>query len=195
VRLLLIRHGESVAAVDGIKAGRDGCPGLTPRGVEQARDLGRRLDIRPDVLVSSSVLRARQTADELIAALRPGRVEIDDDLCEQHLGEGDGLPTAEFYARYGRFDPSAEPTRLLSPGGETWHSFVGRVHTVLTTWPERYADQTVVAVTHAGFLVGMFLSAFGVPRPGTGARIEFDFASVTEWEFSGHWRLVCLNLT
>ena len=148
-----------------------------------------------DVLVSSSVLRARQTADELITALRPGRTAIDDDLCEQHLGEGDGLPTTEFYARYGRFDPSAEQQRVMSPGGETWHDFIGRVHTVLTVWPERYAGQTVLAVTHAGFLVGMFLSAFAVPRPGTGTRIDFDFASVTEWEFTGHWRLVSLNLT
>jgi hypothetical protein len=31
--------------------------------------------------------------------------------------------------------------------------------------------------------------------PSAGTRVEFDFAAVTEWEFAGHWRLVCLNLT
>jgi probable phosphoglycerate mutase len=52
-----------------------------------------------------------------------------------------------------------------------------------------------MAVTHAGFMVWVFMRLFGVPRPGTGARVDFDFASVTEWEFSGGWRLVSLNLT
>jgi probable phosphoglycerate mutase len=59
MRLLLVRHAESVASVERLQASREGCPGPTARGVEQARELGRRLDARPDVLVSSPVLRAR----------------------------------------------------------------------------------------------------------------------------------------
>ncbi|REH35156.1 hypothetical protein BCF44_11816 [Kutzneria buriramensis] len=39
----------------------------------------------------------------------------------------------------------------------------------------------------------MFLTLFGVP--GTGTRVEFDFAAVAEWEFAGYRRLVCLSLT
>lgn len=142
----------------------DNCPGLTSVGFDQARELGRRLDVRPDVLVRSPVTRARQTADELIAALRPPRTEIDRDLAEVDIDE-------------------------------PWNGFLSRVDNVLTTWPERYAGQTVMAVTHAGFMVWVFMTLFGVPRPGTGARVDFDFASVTEWQFSGGWRLVSLNLT
>ena len=165
MRLLLVRHAESLASAHNLPTGNDDCPGLTPRGFEQARELARRLDVRPDVLVASPVTRARQTADELIAALRPARTEIDADLVE--------------------FDGDAE----------TWDSFLSRVDNVLGTWPARYADQTVLAVTHGGFMVWVFVKLFGVPRPGTGARVDFDFAAVTEWEFSGGWRLVSLNVT
>jgi len=30
---------------------------------------------------------------------------------------------------------------------------------------------------------------------GVVSRVDFDFASVTEWQFAGRWRLVSLNLT
>ncbi|QUQ63270.1 histidine phosphatase family protein [Kutzneria sp. CA-103260] len=164
MRLLLVRHAESLAMTRNLTVSNDNCPGLTSVGFDQARELGRRLDVRPDVLVRSPVTRARQTADELIAALRPPRTEIDRDLAEVDIDE-------------------------------PWNGFLSRVDNVLTTWPERYAGQTVMAVTHAGFMVWVFMTLFGVPRPGTGARVDFDFASVTEWQFSGGWRLVSLNLT
>jgi len=164
MRLLLVRHAESVAMVENLTVSNADCPGLTARGLEQARDLGQRLDVRPDVLVHSPVTRARQTAEELITALRPPRTEIDRDLVEVDIDE-------------------------------TWDSFLSRVDKVLATWPEKYAGQTVLAVSHAGFMVWVFMKLFGVPRPGTGTRVDFDFASVTEWEFSGAWRLVSLNLT
>ncbi len=150
--------------VEHLRVSNDNCPGLTARGVQQARELGQRLDVRPDVLVHSPVTRARQTAEELIAALRPARTEIDRDLAEVDIDE-------------------------------PWDGFLSRVDKVLATWPEKYAGQTVMAVTHAGFMVWVFMRLFGVPRPGTGTRVDFDFASVTEWEFSGGWRLVSLNLT
>ena len=163
MRLLLVRHAESVATVENLTVGNNNCPGLTPRGFAQARELGERLDVRPDVLLSSPVTRARQTADALITALRPARTEIVNDLAEVDIDE-------------------------------PWDDFLARVNNMLTTWPQKHGDQTVLAVTHAGFMVWVFLTLFGVPRPGTGTRVDFDFAFVTEWEFSGGWRLVSLNL-
>jgi phosphohistidine phosphatase len=66
VRLFLVRHAEAAPGTpDDLRA-------LTPRGREQARALGTRLaadGLRPDVLVSSPLLRARETAEELGRAL------------------------------------------------------------------------------------------------------------------------------
>jgi hypothetical protein len=58
----------------------------------------------------------------------------------------------------------------------------------------RFDGQQVIAVTHAGFIVATFLLLFAVPRPGTGARIDPAYASITQWEHvQAAWRLVRFN--
>jgi phosphohistidine phosphatase len=73
MRLVLVRHAEAApGAPDELRA-------LTPAGHEQARALGERLraeGIRPDAVLSSPLLRARQTAD----ALGFGESEADERL-------------------------------------------------------------------------------------------------------------------
>src|SRR5450432_2573121 len=67
--LLLIRHGESQANI-GLTTHLDSC--LTPRGIDQARQLGIRLaaghDLRDFVGLTSPYQRARQTAAEISGA-------------------------------------------------------------------------------------------------------------------------------
>ena len=70
--LYLIRHGESVANVQPIVAGMRGDVGLTERGVAQADRLRERLaqgEIAADVLIASTLPRARQTAEIIAPAL------------------------------------------------------------------------------------------------------------------------------
>lgn len=149
-----------------------------------------------DVLLSSTTLRARQTADLLSETLGLP-VQANCDLCEPHPGEGDGLAATEFARRYGAFDPPGEPDRPLSPGGESWNDFLARVRRTVDDLPHRYAGQNVVAVTHAGFIVWSFFMLLGVPRPGTGTRIEPDFAARTDWDYeqsTGTWTLRRFNI-
>jgi broad specificity phosphatase PhoE len=66
--LLMVRHGESEANV-GLSTDPDCC--LTPRGLQQARDLAprlARLDLTGFVAVASPYRRAVQTAEVLAAA-------------------------------------------------------------------------------------------------------------------------------
>jgi phosphohistidine phosphatase len=81
MKLVLIRHADAVpGSPDELRA-------LSPEGHEQARQLGERLradGIRPDAVLSSPLLRARQTATALglgtaerIDALAPGATEED----------------------------------------------------------------------------------------------------------------------
>lgn len=202
MRLLLIRHGESVHSKAGLVAGEHGCPGLTERGREQAAALRRRLKgdgLRANVLLSSPVARARETALILAPALpTAGAVRFDRNLCEPDPGEGDGLTAEEFVRRYGSVDPLANPGRPLSPGGESWDDFIGRIRATMSALPGIYPGQTVVAVTHSGFITWTFLTLFGIPRPGTGARVDPDFTSITLWEYhetSRRWWLRCYNDT
>jgi phosphohistidine phosphatase len=63
VRLFLVRHAHAApGSPDDLRA-------LTPEGREQARELAERLAAeRPDVVVSSPLLRARETADAIARA-------------------------------------------------------------------------------------------------------------------------------
>ena len=58
------------------------------------------------------------------------------------------------------------------------------VHTTHLRLARRFAGQTVVAITHAGFVVASILAAFDIPRPGRGARLEPVHTSLTEWRVS-----------
>jgi phosphohistidine phosphatase len=66
VRLYLVRHAEAEPGEP------DELRRLTPEGRKQARELGRRLkddDARPRAILTSPLLRARQTGGELTRAL------------------------------------------------------------------------------------------------------------------------------
>jgi probable phosphoglycerate mutase len=145
-------------------------------------------------LLCSPVRRAYQTAEILAGALPVGAVEHDCGLCEVHPGEADGLSWADYRARYGEFDLVTSPTHPFSPGGESWADFLRRVRGTLERLAVRFAGQTVVAVSHAGFIVATFLVLFDIPRPGTGARVDPPHLSRTEWSVCGAtWRLVRFN--
>jgi broad specificity phosphatase PhoE len=133
MRLVLIRHGESDQARRGLIAGVSACTGLMERGITQAQQLANLLANTGELndcvaLLSSPVLRARQTAEILATALPVRTIEPDCDLCELHPGEADGLSDElskeEYRSRYGAFDLQTSPDRPFAPGGEipsyTW---------------------------------------------------------------------------
>jgi phosphohistidine phosphatase len=73
VQLVLVRHAEAASGEP------DELRPLTPQGRQAARELGERLSaegIRPDAVLSSPLLRARETAEELA---RPAGVEAQPD--------------------------------------------------------------------------------------------------------------------
>jgi broad specificity phosphatase PhoE len=191
VRLLLVRHGESICSVDGIVGGEKGCTGLTERGFSLARALADRFEregFGPDVVLASTLPRAAQTgatiAERLGAPLVPEPA-----LREFVPGEIDGTPWAEFEG----FDVLSEPDRPISPGGESLHVFRSRVQSLLDKLAAEHDGQTVVAACHGGIIIESIVRFFEVPnsRP---LRIEVDFTSITEWTVEDEaWTLVRFN--
>lgn len=196
MRLFLVRHGESEHSVRRLIAGRSGCLGLTERGRQQAEAVAGRLRGEVGervVLLTSPVLRARQTAERLEATLGVAAA-VDDGLQEVEPGAADGMAWEAYAAQYGAFDMVAEPARPFAPGGESWLDFTGRVAATLTRLGQQFAGQTVLAVTHGGFIVVAMLVLFNIPRPGTSAYLEPAFTSLTEWRLGqGIWRLERYN--
>lgn len=199
MRLILIRHAESHHSRDGIIAELSGCRGLTERGFAQVQLLAQHLRSGIDlhdqpILLSSPALRARQTAESLAGSLDNVPVEFIYDLCEVHPGVADGLTVEAYRSTYGAFDLVTSPTRPFAPGGESWEQFLNRVQAMLDRLAIQYAGRTVVAVTHAGFIVASFLVLFAIPRPGNGARIDPKHTSITEWHYFDHvWHLLRYN--
>jgi probable phosphoglycerate mutase len=202
-RLFLIRHGQAHSNVDPVIAGMRGDRGLTELGVRQAHRLRDRLaasgEIRADVVIASTLPRARQTAEILAPALdRP--IVFDDEVQEMRSGaEADGLPLAEYKRRFGWVDLEAEPLRPIDPGGESWATFLLRVATALDRIAREHAGQTIAVITHGGVIDGSFVHFFGL----NGFRVpEAGFfthnTSITEWERvprrgQMRWRLVRYN--
>ena len=199
MRLLLIRHGESEHSLRGMIAGHASCPGLTARGFQQSKLLADRLRATGEAsdcvtLLSSTVLRARQTAEVLGRELHLGPIEQDCALCELHPGAADGLSWAAYREMYGTFDLIQEPDRPFAADAESWLDFLDRVRATLDRLATRFEGRTVIAVTHAGFIVASLLVLFAIPRPGTGARVDPAYTAITEWQHTAPtWRLVRFN--
>lgn len=189
MRLLLVRHGESICITKGIVGGHRGCTGLTDRGFAQARALRDRLaaeGFTADVLLASTLPRARQTAEVIGEAfgLEP---MCQAELCEHVPGEIDGTP----WESWDRFDVVGEPDRPLSLGGETLNEFRSRVRDLLDRFAAEYSGRTVVAATHGGVVWASTHLLLGTT---TNAWIETEFTSITEWKLDeSGWRLARVN--
>lgn len=183
--LYLIRHGEAWGNVEPVLAGPRGDKGLTPRGVAQAERLRDRLalgELKIDVLIASTLPRARQTAEIIQPALGLPIV-LDDEVQELRIGEADGMTNHEAWAKFGQPDFDANPLRPIAPGGESWPSFMLRVGTALTRITAEHAGRSIMVVCHGGVIDGSFVHFFQMPSlivPPT------DFhtrnTSITHWE-------------
>jgi broad specificity phosphatase PhoE len=170
-RLLLVRHGESAGNVarDAAHAAgrewidiaeRDADVALSDRGREQARALGSWLaerphDERPDVVLSSPHLRARETAELIrrscgvVAGATP--MVVDERLREREFGILDRLTTAGIAARFpeqARFRSLLGKFYHRPPGGESWCDVILRLRSALDTLSLHYPDRRVLVVTH-----------------------------------------------
>jgi broad specificity phosphatase PhoE len=166
--LLLVRHGESdgnVAAAEAHSRGaheidvpaRDADVGLSPLGEQQAKAVGVALgglapDDRPQALVVSPYLRARETArlmcDEAGLDLP---VRVDERLRDRELGVLDRLTFAGVEARY----PEEAARRRWQgkfyhrpAGGESWVDVVLRLRTWLADIDRDPPADRVVVVSH-----------------------------------------------
>jgi 2,3-bisphosphoglycerate-dependent phosphoglycerate mutase len=200
--LYLIRHGQAVCNVPpfGAVAGMKGDAGLTALGRLQAERLRDRLtatgEIAPDVLISSTLPRARQTA-EILAPAFGLPILFDDEVQEMRVGELDGQPWAEAKSWFPDF--RVEPYRPVGPSGENWGQFVLRVGTALDRIVREHADKTIVVVCHGGVIDAAFLVFLGMHtlRPPDAAFYTHN-TSITLWERKSHdgqtrWRLVKYN--
>jgi len=167
VTILLVRHGETEWNLQRRFQGRFDSP-LTPRGVAQARAIGRRLAGLAETvaapIIASPQGRALRTAEIIREELdRPGSLDIDERLRELSIGSWDGLTYREIEARApgvftgdGRYE-----WYFRAPDGEGYAAFEARIGEWLR---EQHPAAPVIVVAHG--LVGRVLRGLyaGLPR-------------------------------
>lgn len=182
-RLLLVRHGESQVQVDRIVGGPTGCKGLSDLGRRQVEALRNRWatsGFEADVLVSSTLPRAIETAELLAPALGGLEFEQRDELCELLPGESDAMTWEEFGTRFRPEGWVYDPHEPMAPGGESWVAFQARVAQALRALAADHEGQTVVVACHGGVVDGSMVHFLDLPVTGP-RRWRVTNSSVTEW--------------
>lgn len=202
MRLFLVRHGDAHAGFHGVIGGRQGCRGLTDLGRRQASALRVYLAatkwIQPDVVVSSTLPRAIETAQIIGPGVGLQIASQHDDLIELDPGAADGLTWAEYNTHDGGFDMQAEPDRVFAPEGESWNSFHDRVRRMLERLVTDHTGETVMAVCHAGVIMASMRILLGIPGRAAGAQLRPTNTGLTEWSYEpdpARWTLHCFNAT
>jgi 2,3-bisphosphoglycerate-dependent phosphoglycerate mutase len=197
--LILIRHGETDWNRELRFQGQVDVP-LNATGHEQARRLAERLGaerLAVDHLVSSDLIRTRQTAQPVLGALLPAlHIDnvVDASLREQSFGLVDGMRVDDIKLQHAgawenwlRFDADGG-----MPGGETTRQFHARVMDAVRRLAQEYAGKTLMVVTHGGVLDMVWRTAKGVglhgPRqsdiPNAGfnrVRLDGDAIELLHW--------------
>jgi 2,3-bisphosphoglycerate-dependent phosphoglycerate mutase len=181
-QLYLIRHGQSISAVERTIANK----GLSPLGVEQAELLRDRLaakkDIAADVIISSTMLRARETA-EIIAPALGLPIVFESDVEEWRDGEAEDMfNLVEYEKKFNEVPFDQKPFFHIVPDAESWSQFMLRAATTLNRITNEYEGKNIVIVCHGGIIESSFLLFFGMttfhlPR----AFLNTHNTSITHW--------------
>ncbi len=176
---LLLRHGQTPMSVQKRYAGRSDVP-LTDVGVQQAAAAAKRLaSAGLGVIVTSPLLRAVQTAQE-VASVTGAAVVTDDGFRETDFGTWEGLTFAEVRERWPSevttwlADPDAAP-----PGGESFTDVSTRVTAALHRLLADQDGQRVLIVSHVTPIKTLVAAALLAP-PAALYRMHLDVAALCE---------------
>lgn len=184
-------------------------PGLSQEGVFQAERLRDRLllsqEIKADLVVSSTLQRARQTA-EIIKAVFKLPIVFMDEFQEWHNVDGVTISGEIFLQEILALAPEQRPFYATSPELESWLDFSKRVCSAFERLVMANQGKKIVIFCHGNVIEASFLYCFGLsPFQPYPVMMNLDPAntSITHWrkisrpDFKA-WRLLgyndCLHL-
>ena len=175
----LIRHGAYTETENGRYLDD---PGLSPEGVQQSESLrgwlARTGEVTADVVVSSPLRRARETAAILAPALgAPTLVEPD---LEEWRSDDGSLSPEEFAERWNALSEARRPYARVVPGCENWLEFSARVQIALNRITQEHEGKNIAIVSHGGVIQAAFLYFLGV-GVGTIPGVSLENTSITTW--------------
>jgi broad specificity phosphatase PhoE len=157
-KLIIVRHGESEANRDKVFATSGEVP-LTEAGRAQALHSAAQIAKRflPKRIISSTFLRARQTAD-IIAKELDLAVEVYADIHERNLGSLKGQPYDRQF-ELAQQDAEYDPERKWlwrPPGGESYEDVRKRVLPAFDRLRSIYPKEETVVVSHGAVMFSLW---------------------------------------
>lgn len=167
--LYFVRHGVTEANFRGYRCGGDVDVPLMDIGCDQAYLLAKqikRMNLDVGVIVSGTLMRARQTASIIAGVLGDVAVETDPLLNERRLGEWNNRPVEE-----------TEPLLAANetpPGGEAEEDFRARIGKALENLrPHLGRRPLVVSSKGVGRVMNLLLGGQGRMQIANGEIVEF----------------------
>ncbi len=154
-RFVFLRHAESVGNVESRWQGQSNYP-LTEKGRAQARSLCERWqkeDVKFDLVITSTLVRAQETAEIVTSYLPEVKFEFNPILMERHIGQMEGmtgdevrqLPQPPFTTPYDSIPVDARHRRPRPACGSIRCAFPFRKHILcargLLSAPASLADR------------------------------------------------------
>lgn len=159
MKLYVVRHGQTEWNVLKKMQGSVDIP-LNGRGKEQAEETKASLkNINFDIIISSPLTRARQTA-EIINSDRNLNIVFDDRLRERNYGEFEGTSKSSFnYNDFWSYNKNLKYSKA-----ENVQDFFKRIYDFLDEIKMNYYDKNVLIVCHAGITKAVECYANGMMK-------------------------------
>jgi broad specificity phosphatase PhoE len=182
----LLRHGQTNWNIDFRLQGVTDIP-LNATGIEQARIAGQVLsqnasiDESWDLVLSSPLSRARDTAVMVGDAIGIPGVSIEDLLLERSFGEAEGLSHEEWKAKY-------NDTNHV-PGGETVDQLEARAWILLQRLLDQHEGKRVLTVSHGALIRTILRLVSQGEYPREGERLGNACLSILEHSLETGWKV------
>jgi len=165
IKLIVLRHGQTVADIEGRHEGRADFP-LTELGEKQVKKSIERIinSYSIDVIISSPLKRAKQTATFLSEKCGIP-LQVEPLVLEWDNGDLAGLKREDAAKLYPLPEGGRRAHHELA-NSESYIQFRGRAETFFSQLLEQYEDLeeiSICIVSHGGFIQMLFRSVFKLP--------------------------------
>lgn len=164
MRLILVRHGESVGNFENRLQGTTDYD-LTPKGLAQARRTADRLhELQVTAVYTSPLIRAVNTAVAIGERLSCPPTELPG-VREYDFGELAGSTYLELRRRFASnpTGPDGRPAERLYPGEEGREAFFKRVTEAIWKLVDNHPKENIAVVSHGGPIALFCQNVLGLP--------------------------------
>ena len=175
MKLYVVRHGQTLANIEKIVSGDKETP-LTIEGIKEAEALREVFkDIKFDVVFSSPLLRAIDTA----RIISGKTVRIDERITERDYGLNEGKqiidtnPEELWDYKLNTDKNEVEPVKDV----------LKRVQEFIDFLKENYKNKTVLVVTHSGISRAIYYTQNNIPKDGKLKNLELKNCEYQEYNF------------